>query len=176
MVTWSITSNSRRCRAAIAIETARMETISTGLIFRIFPPSFFNEDLDSFLRQKREHDQRTQSVSAAEVSAGVEQQRDQEDQRKIGIAEREDRRGFQRLIAQLDREGLQVRTDDGYDQHRQSRYSDAHKTAGRPLAKPQLATSQPEHGRRCGDVTIAHAPGPPTFAQLFKRAVDAGGQ
>src|SRR5437870_7735206 len=90
----------RCCEARNAADVSSRND-RTKLIFHVFMFAFLNQDLDSLLSNKRKHDQRAKRVSPPQVHGIAHQRGDEQNEREIRIAERENCRRFQRLTSQL---------------------------------------------------------------------------
>src|SRR6266581_6986747 len=99
------------CRCCPTCPTPNAAPVSsrqnrTRLIFHVFMFAFLNEDLDSLLSDKWKHDQRADRISPSQIHGITHQHCDEQNQRKIGIGERENGRRPQRLASQLYRKRL----------------------------------------------------------------------
>src|SRR5262249_28903631 len=116
----------------------------------LFP--FVNQDLQSLLREKRKHYKTSDGISPSESHLDINQHRYQQDHRKIGIAEGENRCCFQRLTPQFYCKQLHIRSHYGNYQHGNRSKKDAQAASDHPIASPQLRHGKPKGNRRAAEI------------------------
>src|SRR5207247_8649608 len=153
----------RCCPTCATTNAARLSSRQnrTRLIFHVFMFAFLNEDLDSFLSDKWKHDQRADRISPSQIHGITHQHCDEQNQRTIGIGEREKTSRPKRLASQLYRKRLHIRTGNRYHQHRNR--SDADRECARlwPAPQPQYRRAKIQASRRCDDISISDELNPP---------------
>src|SRR5438874_8044649 len=97
-----------RCCAATNAAPVSSRQNRMRLIFHVFMFAFLNEDLDSLLSDKWKHDQGADRISPSQIHGITHQHCDEQNQREIGIGERENGRRLQRLASQLYRKRLHI--------------------------------------------------------------------
>src|SRR5215475_4123988 len=90
----AMTPPGRCCAPDTEATNTQTRAMRTALIFHVFMFAFLEQNLNPLLRHKRKHDERAKGISPPKVHPVAHQQSDQENHRKIRIAESEYRSRF----------------------------------------------------------------------------------